>query len=56
MLDRSIPKKAPKTSVMHNAVIVICAIVALIAALAFLESHIRSMGHAQPFDDEIYEP
>ena len=56
MLDRSIPKKAPKTSVMHNAVIVICAIVALIAALAFLESHIRSMDHAQPFDDEIYEP
>jgi hypothetical protein len=31
-----------------TTVIVLCAMVALIAALAFLESHIRSLEHAQP--------
>jgi len=53
MPDRSIAKKTTKTSVTTNTVIVLCAILVLIAALAFLESHIRSIDHAQSFDAEI---
>jgi hypothetical protein len=53
MPARSTSKKTPKTSVTRNTVIVLCAIVALIAALAFLESHIRSIEHAHPIRAEI---
>ena len=53
MPDRSISKKTPKTSITPNTVIVLCAIVALIAALAFLESHIRSIDHAHPVGAKI---
>ena len=53
MPDRSTSKKTPKTSITPNTVIVLCAIVALIAALAFLESHIRSIDNAHPVGAEI---
>ena len=53
MPDRSTSKKTPKTSITPNSVIVLCAIVALIAALAFLESHICSIEHAHPVGAEI---
>jgi hypothetical protein len=53
MPDRSTSKKTPKTSITPNTVIVLCAIVALIAALAFLEPHIRSIDHVQAFGAEI---
>jgi hypothetical protein len=53
MPDRSISKKTTKTSVAPNTVIVLCAILVLIAALALLESHIRSIDHAQSFDAGI---
>src|SRR5689334_16858647 len=53
MPDRSVSKKTTKTSLAYNTVIVLCAILVLIAALAFLESHIRSIDHAQSFDAGI---
>jgi len=53
MPNRSISKKTTKTSVAPNTVIVLCAILVLIAALALLESHIRSIDHAQSFDAGI---
>ena len=58
MADRSTSEKTPKTSITPNTVIVLCAIVALIAALAFLESHIRSIDKPHPVGAEIrgYSP
>ena len=53
MPDRSTSKKTPKTSITPNTVIVLCAIVALITVLAFLESHVRSIEHAHPVGAEI---
>jgi len=53
MLDRSISRKTPKTSITSNTVTVLCAILILIAALAFLESHIRSIDHEQGVGAEI---
>jgi hypothetical protein len=51
--DCSTPKNAPKTSITPNSVIVLCAIVALVATLAVLESHIRSMDHAHAVGVEM---
>ena len=53
MLDRSISRKTPKTSITSNTVTVLCAILILITALAFLESHIRSIDHEQRVGAEI---
>jgi hypothetical protein len=53
MSDRSISKKTTKTSVTTNTVIVLCAILVLIAALASIEFHIRSIDHAQPVSADI---
>ena len=53
MPDRSTSKKTLKTSITPNTVIVLCAIMALIATLAFLESHIRAIDHAHVVGFEI---
>ena len=42
--DRSISKKAPKTFISPNTVVVLCAIAALIVVLIFLESRIRRLS------------
>jgi hypothetical protein len=42
--DRSTSKKTPKTSITPNAVVVLCAIAALIVVLVSLESRIRRLS------------
>ena len=54
--DHSTSKKTPKPSITPNTLIVLCAIVALIVTLAFLEWHIRTIDYAHPVGVEIWGP